>query len=262
MPSANLGAVGRRACVATALVLSISSAPAHAIVVDGDLSDLIGAVNLATYNDATALDALGSTESTESNNGFDIRNVYAFYEKPSNVLYLGMNFYGTVGDSRAVTDTTSTNEYSATCASTYCNRSVFDTNETYSIRLFDGTRREQWGRYPYHRQQPFFAHHYPRDQRSQQRSRVQYLRVGSTAVTVWLCQSGQSADPFQRRLRRYKPCFQRGRGLQPSANASCSGSGGGMAVRKRLGGFDRRRAQPRENGITKTRRHHDNEQHH
>lgn len=141
MPSANLGAVGRRTCVATALALSLSSIPAHAVVVDGSLTDLANAVAAAPFNAASATDPQGNADSptTENNNGFDIRNVYAFYEHPSNVLYLGMNFYGTVGDSRAVTDTTSTNEYSATCATTSCNRSVFDTNETYSIRIFDGT---------------------------------------------------------------------------------------------------------------------------
>lgn len=140
---ANHGATVRRATLATALALSISSIPVHAaaITVDGNLSDLIGEVASNPYNVASANDPQGSADSpaTENNNGFDIKNVYAFYEKPANVLYLGMNFYGKVGDSMAITDTTSTNEYLAFCATTTCNRSVFDSNETYGIQLYAGT---------------------------------------------------------------------------------------------------------------------------
>lgn len=141
MPSANLGAVGRRACVATAFALSLSSIPAHAVLVDGDLTDLVTAVGSSPINTASGTDPQGSADTpvTENNNGFDIRNVYAFYEKPANVLYLGMNAYGKIGDSKAITDTTSTNEYAAWCASSTCNRSVFDSNETYGIQLFAGT---------------------------------------------------------------------------------------------------------------------------
>lgn len=141
MPSANHGAVGRRATIATAIALSLSSIPAHASFIDGSLADLAAEVAAAPYNAASATDPQGSgdTPTTENNNGFDIRNVYAFYEQQTSVLYLGMNFYGTVGDSRAVTDTTSTNEYLSSCATTYCNRSVFDANETYAIQLFAGT---------------------------------------------------------------------------------------------------------------------------
>lgn len=138
---ANHGATVRRATLATALALSISSIPTHAAIVDGSLSDLIAEVAANPYNTASGTDPQGSADSpaTENNNGFDIKNVYAFYEKPANVLYLGMNFYGKVGDSRAITDTTSTNEYQPFCAATTCNRSVFDSNETYGIQLYAGT---------------------------------------------------------------------------------------------------------------------------
>lgn len=138
---ANHGATVRRATLATALALSISSIPTHAAIVDGSLSDLIAEIAASPYNTASGTDPQGSADSpaTENNNGFDIKNVYAFYEKPANVLYLGMNFYGKVGDSRAITDTTSTNEYQVFCATTTCNRSVFDSNETYGIQLYAGT---------------------------------------------------------------------------------------------------------------------------
>lgn len=138
---ANHGVTVRRVTLATALTLSSIQAHAAAIAVNGDLSDLINAVNTAPYNAAFGADPLGSADSpaTESNNGFDIKNVYAFYDRPADVLYLGMNFFGKVGDSRAITDTTSTNEYLSTCAASYCNRSVFDINETYSIQLYEGT---------------------------------------------------------------------------------------------------------------------------
>ena len=142
MPDVNLITAVRRACVAAALALSIGSFPAHAvsISVDGNLADIIGVVGTTNaVNFGYGDDLPGSAEGTEPNNGFDIDKVYAYFDVPTDMLYLGMSVYGKVGDSRAITDTTSTNEYQSFCAATYCNRSVFDTNETYGIQLYAGT---------------------------------------------------------------------------------------------------------------------------
>ena len=147
MAMVNLIAVMRRACVAAAFVLSISSVPAHAasIIVDGDLTDLITKVDNTVLNVASGTDPMGSADSpmTESNNGFDIQNVYAYYDWSVDVLYLGMSVYGTVGDSLPITDTTSTNEdpdlYPGfPCFGFNC-RDIFDSNETYGIQLYLGT---------------------------------------------------------------------------------------------------------------------------
>lgn len=138
MPSANHGAAGRRATLATAIALSLSSIPAQAVTVDGNLADLITAVGSSAINTASATDPLGSSEGTESNNGFDISNVYAFYDQPTDILYLGLSVYGTVGDSQPV-GSTATNEGVATAGVGSNNRTVFDANETYGIRLFSGT---------------------------------------------------------------------------------------------------------------------------
>ncbi|MBI5462439.1 MAG: VPLPA-CTERM sorting domain-containing protein [Gammaproteobacteria bacterium] len=140
MPSANIGAVGRRACVAAALALSISSIPAHAVTVDGNLTDLIAAVGSNPFNTASATDPLGSADSptTESNNGFDIHNVYAFYDRPADVLYLGLSVYGTVGNSSAV-GASGTTEGFANAGTGSNSRTVFDANETYGIQLYLGT---------------------------------------------------------------------------------------------------------------------------
>lgn len=140
MTSANLGAVGRRATLATAIVLSLCSVPAHAVVIDGNLSDLINAVNTAPYNAASGTDPLGSADSpaTESNNGFDISNVYAFYDWPADVLYLGLSVYGTVGDSQPA-GSIATNEGLANAGAGSNSRSIFDANETYGLRLYGGT---------------------------------------------------------------------------------------------------------------------------
>jgi hypothetical protein len=148
MPKVNLIAAVRRACVAAALALSIISVPAHAasVTVDGDLTDLIGKVGIYELNTASGTDPMGSADSpmTESNNGFDIQNVYAYYDWSVDVLYLGMSVYGTVGDSLPITDITNTNEnadpfYDFICGSTWCNRNVFDSTETYGIQLYLGT---------------------------------------------------------------------------------------------------------------------------
>lgn len=143
MSSIDLSAAVRRVGVATALALSIGNIPAQAasITIDGNLTDLISQVGSQVLNVGSGSDPMGSADSpqTESNNGFDIKNFYSYYDQYADVLYLGMNMWGKVGDSRAITDTTSTNEYSAFCATTYCNRNIFDTNETYGIQLYRGT---------------------------------------------------------------------------------------------------------------------------
>lgn len=125
---------------ALSMALMLSAASASAVTVDGDLSDLISAVGASPYNALSATDPLGSADSptTESNNGFDISNVFAYYDLAADVLYLGMNFYGTVGDSQSASST-ATHEGLASCATTYCNRSIFDLNETYRFQLYDGT---------------------------------------------------------------------------------------------------------------------------
>ncbi|MBU1192034.1 MAG: VPLPA-CTERM sorting domain-containing protein [Gammaproteobacteria bacterium] len=133
---------GIRAALSSALFLVATSA--SAVTVDGDLTDIMFAVSSSPYNKATALDPMGSSDSptTESNNGFDIQNVYSFYDVSLDTLYLGMSVYGTVGDSRAINDITScgserTQPSCLTLPST--NRSIFDSNETYGFSLFKGT---------------------------------------------------------------------------------------------------------------------------
>lgn len=132
---------GLRASLSAALLLAATSA--SAITVDGNLSDLTAAVGAGSMLLNTYLnsDPMGSADSptTESNNGFDIQNVYSLYDVGAfgGTLYLGIDVFGTVGDSRAVTDTTSLYEKSFNAAN--ANRSVFDSNEAYRIVLFDGT---------------------------------------------------------------------------------------------------------------------------
>lgn len=133
---------GIRTALSAAILLTATSA--SAVTVDGNLADLIGAVGSNPYNVASDTDPQGNAEATENNNGFDIKNVYAFYDWPADVLYLGMNFFGAIGDSQSVsipkTGPGSIGyESFSTCASTFCNRSVFDLNEKYGIQLYRGT---------------------------------------------------------------------------------------------------------------------------
>lgn len=141
MPNINLIAAVRRACAAMALALSISSFPAHAVsvTIDGNLTDLISQVGSSALNTASGTDPQGSADSptTENNNGFDIKNVYAYYDRPADVLYLGLSVYGTVGNSSAV-GASGTTEGVATCGTGSNSRTVFDCNETYGIQLYHG----------------------------------------------------------------------------------------------------------------------------
>lgn len=125
---------------ALSAVMMLTATSASAVTVDGDLDDLIAAIGSNVVNSVNATDPLGSADSptTESNNGFDIRNVYGYYDQSADVLYLGMDFYGTVGDSQSATSMLGYEGF-ASCATTFCNRSVFDQNETYRFQLYAGT---------------------------------------------------------------------------------------------------------------------------
>jgi len=147
MPNVNLIAAVRRACVATALALSIGSFPAHAasVTVDGNLSDLTSLVSVIPVNDASYVnmyrgtDPAGNVDSptSEYNNGFDISNVYAYYNWGEDTFYFGMQFYGTVGNSLPV-GSTATNEGIANAGTGSNSKTVFDANETYGIQLYLG----------------------------------------------------------------------------------------------------------------------------
>ena len=98
---------GIRTALSAAMLLTATSA--SAVVVDGNLTDLIAAVVPHPTMLTAARDPMGMRlPTTESNNGFDIKNVYAYYNhRGHGTLYFGMSMFGTVGDSRAVTNTTS-----------------------------------------------------------------------------------------------------------------------------------------------------------
>lgn len=137
---ANHGVTVLRATLATALALSISSIPAHAVTIDGSLTDLISAVGANPYNTAQ-----GSELGTDAGSyGFDIKNMYAFYDRPADMLYLGMSFNGAVG--RAL----STESFFAPvtgCLSGGAQTSVFDCSEQYGFRLHLGNSTTDTVRY-------------------------------------------------------------------------------------------------------------------
>lgn len=147
MSNVNLSATIWRVCVATALALSIGNIPVQAasITIDGNLTDLITIVGTSTANVASALDGTNETNASlqplESGNGFDVKNVYAYYDLPADVLYLGMNFYGTVGNSLAgaPTGTSPGTAEGALTAGFGSNRQyAFDQNEQYGFHLYSG----------------------------------------------------------------------------------------------------------------------------
>lgn len=72
-----------------------ASVPAFAISVDGNLGDLIGAVGGAGANAGQGVESGADAEG----NGFDITNVYGYYDLGLDTLYLGMSFFGSVGTS-------------------------------------------------------------------------------------------------------------------------------------------------------------------
>lgn len=147
LASANHGATVRRAALATALALSISSIPTHAaaITVNGSLIDWTPAVVNATFNSASGTDGTNETnefnQAVENGNGFDIKDVYANYDPLANTLYLGMNFYGTVGNSlaRAPTGASPGTAEGVLNAGTGSNRQyAFDQNESYGFAIYSG----------------------------------------------------------------------------------------------------------------------------
>lgn len=147
MSNVNLSAAVRRVCGAVALALSIGNIPVQAasIAIDGNLTDLISQVGSSTVNVASALDGTNETNPSllaiENGNGFDIKNVYAYYDRPADVLYLGMNFYGTVGNSLAgaPTGTSPGTAEGVATAGTGSNRQyAFDQNEQYGFHLYSG----------------------------------------------------------------------------------------------------------------------------
>lgn len=128
---ANHGVTVRRATLATALALSISSIPAHAVIVDGNLTDLISSVGANPYNTAQGSESSADAE----NNGFDITNTYAFYDRPLDTLYIGMSFIGhEVG--RAINSPNNESYFACTGGS---NNNAFDCSEQYGFRLHLGS---------------------------------------------------------------------------------------------------------------------------
>jgi hypothetical protein len=121
-------------------------AQAASIIVDGDLSDLESVPWFIDWNDTSAVnvyrgtDPLGSADSptSESNNGFDISNVYAYYSWTDDTFYFGMKFYGTVGDSQPV-GSAATNEGIANTGLGSNSREHFDSNETYGLQIYLGS---------------------------------------------------------------------------------------------------------------------------
>jgi hypothetical protein len=121
-------------------------AQAASVIVDGDLSDLESIPWFIDWNDTSAvnvyrgMDPLGSADSptSESNNGFDISHVYAYYDWNDDTFYFGMKFYGTVGDSQP-SGSTAANETSFTSPLPQYARNAFDSNETYGLQLYLGS---------------------------------------------------------------------------------------------------------------------------
>jgi hypothetical protein len=145
MPATRLAMIVKRIAAGAAFAFCTVSFPAQAasVIVDGNLSDLESIPWIAALPwDTSALnvyrgtDPLGSADSptSESNNGFDISNVYAYYDWTDDTFYFGMKFYGTVGDSQPF-DSLATNEGFGGNNS----RQQFDANETYGIQLYLGT---------------------------------------------------------------------------------------------------------------------------
>ena len=136
--------LGLRAALFSAMLLSAMSASAATITLDGILTDVASAVSASTINTASAVDGTNETNSSsqavENGNGFDIKNVYSYYDPWTDTLYLGMNAYGAIGDSA----TSGTYERPTSCGTgtpplLNCNRSYFDSNETYRFGLYLGT---------------------------------------------------------------------------------------------------------------------------
>lgn len=148
MPMTRLAMAIRRMAAGTAIAFAAVCLPAQAasVTVDGDLSDLESIPWFIDWNDTSAVnvyrgtDPLGSADSptSESNNGFDISHVYAYYDWNDDTFYFGMKVYGTVGDSQPV-GSVATNEGVATAGAGSNVRGEFDANETFGIQLYLGS---------------------------------------------------------------------------------------------------------------------------
>lgn len=85
---------GIRAALSATLFLIATSA--SAVVVDGNLTDLISAIGAESA--APGNTAVGSESGTDAeSNGFDITNAYAWYNVANDTFYVGMKFLGQVG---------------------------------------------------------------------------------------------------------------------------------------------------------------------
>jgi len=145
MPMTKLAMVVKRIAASVAFAFCTVSLPAQAasVIVDGNLSDLESIPWYIGWNDAAAVnvyrgtDPLGSADSplSESNNGFDIKEVYAYYDWNDDTFYFGMRFFGTVGDSQPLGSGAATE---GTIPGNNI-RGQFDANETYGIQLYLGT---------------------------------------------------------------------------------------------------------------------------
>lgn len=147
MPMTRLAMVVKRIVTGAAFAFSTVCLPAHAvsISVDGSLTDIIGVVGTTNgVNFGYGDDPRGNTEVNasglpiEDNNGFDIDKVYAYFDVPTDTLFLGLSVYGTVGNSSAV-GASGTTEGIANMGAGSNSRTVFDANETYGIQLYNGT---------------------------------------------------------------------------------------------------------------------------
>lgn len=116
---------GRGFLAAIYLVLLTSfAAPAAAVTVDGNLADLIAAsANPDTGATATDTNLNGSGADAE-NNGFDITNMYSFFDIAADVFYMGFETVGPVGDH------CNPNNSGTTCMSFFTPNPNFDSAET------------------------------------------------------------------------------------------------------------------------------------
>lgn len=109
----------------------VLSSQVQAIVVDGNLADLIGASltnPYAPYNWAEAVD----TNTDGDGVGFNITNTYAYYDLGLDTFYLGMSFEGAVGTSGGTEG----------LGLLQCGPGFFDTG---SAGVFDGNSCESYG---------------------------------------------------------------------------------------------------------------------
>jgi hypothetical protein len=102
-------------------------------VVDGNLTDLIAASTPSLYNATQGSESGSDAE----NNGFDISNMYAFYDRPLDTLYIGMSFIGTGHEvGRAINAPANESYFACTGGS---NNNAFDCSEQYGFRLHLGS---------------------------------------------------------------------------------------------------------------------------